>query len=184
MRWLAQNLAARYDLAQAFTVSTRTLLRRFAEEADQSRSNTRIPHARDVPATSSKRRAALSPESVPRSVTGIPAPSPSAPDGARGTIVRPSAVAPAENRLLQSLERHLSVSHSASRLHSPFSLRRAKRVSLHQSHAQGAGGAGDCFGRRSGWLPYVDRDRDRTEPLAGRQPDRCFGDHETVFGLP
>ncbi|WP_414939118.1 GlxA family transcriptional regulator [Amycolatopsis sp. cmx-11-51] len=39
MRWLDQNLAARYDLAalaRTFNVSTRTLLRRFAEEAEQS----------------------------------------------------------------------------------------------------------------------------------------------------
>ncbi|ONF63655.1 GlxA family transcriptional regulator [Amycolatopsis keratiniphila] len=39
MRWLDQNLAARYDLAalaERFNVSTRTLLRRFAAEAGQS----------------------------------------------------------------------------------------------------------------------------------------------------
>ncbi|AXK35989.1 helix-turn-helix domain-containing protein [Streptomyces armeniacus] len=39
MRWLDQNLAARYDLAAlaaAFHVSTRTLLRRFARETGQS----------------------------------------------------------------------------------------------------------------------------------------------------
>jgi transcriptional regulator GlxA family with amidase domain len=39
MRWLDQNLAARYDLAalaEAFNVSTRTLLRRFAQETGQS----------------------------------------------------------------------------------------------------------------------------------------------------
>jgi transcriptional regulator GlxA family with amidase domain len=39
MRWLDQNLAARYDLAalaDTFNVSTRTLLRRFAEETGQS----------------------------------------------------------------------------------------------------------------------------------------------------
>ncbi|MFG2019649.1 GlxA family transcriptional regulator [Actinomadura geliboluensis] len=39
MRWLDQNLAARYDLAalaEAFQVSTRTLLRRFAQETGQS----------------------------------------------------------------------------------------------------------------------------------------------------
>ncbi|MGW8686282.1 GlxA family transcriptional regulator [Streptomyces sp. NPDC055817] len=39
MRWLDQNLAARYDLAalsDTFNVSTRTLLRRFADETGQS----------------------------------------------------------------------------------------------------------------------------------------------------
>ncbi|SEH02934.1 Transcriptional regulator GlxA family, contains an amidase domain and an AraC-type DNA-binding HTH domain [Nonomuraea solani] len=39
MRWLDQNLAARYDLAalsDTFKVSTRTLLRRFADETGQS----------------------------------------------------------------------------------------------------------------------------------------------------
>ncbi|MBW8481897.1 helix-turn-helix domain-containing protein [Actinomadura sp. PM05-2] len=67
MRWLDQNLAARYDLAglaDAFSVSTRTLLRRFADETGRSPldylQSSRVRRARHLLETTDRTVAAIS----------------------------------------------------------------------------------------------------------------------------
>ncbi|KAB2350088.1 GlxA family transcriptional regulator [Actinomadura rudentiformis] len=67
MRWLDQNLAARYDLAalsDTFNVSTRTLLRRFADETGQSPleylQSSRIRRARHLLETTDRTVASIS----------------------------------------------------------------------------------------------------------------------------
>ncbi|WP_433465151.1 GlxA family transcriptional regulator [Spirillospora sp. CA-128828] len=67
MRWLDQNLAARYDLAAlsgTFNVSTRTLLRRFARETGQSPleylQSSRVRRARHLLETTDRTVAAIS----------------------------------------------------------------------------------------------------------------------------
>ena len=66
MRWLDQNLTARYDLAAlsaAFNVSTRTLLRRFADETGQSPlrylQSSRVRRARHLLETTDRTVAAI-----------------------------------------------------------------------------------------------------------------------------